>query len=433
MFFRNMMKSTTIVSVDEDLRNLKLYYLPLIFIFLCFSLPTVNFSLDMKYWASWSTSFLEYGIVKGYEMSDCNYLPIYMYILKLNGWLHGTSAEIYKNINNLKIFTLLFDIMGIYVILQYLIKFNISPYKVFLVLFNISYLYNSIIWGQVDSIFTFFIFVSVFFALYERVSWSIVFFVLALNTKLQAIIFSPIIAIILIPQVFKNPKSLIVGLLGGLLIQLIIISPFIIENKLNVLLKVVFGSVGYFPVVSKNAFNLWHLFLQGDLSETSDEILFWGITYKSWGFILFFFFSFLALIPLLITTIQLMIEKSEKTIEYYKIVFLTSALIPLVFFYFNTQMHERYCHPMIIFIAIYALISSNYICYILLSIAYFLNLEKIVMSLNLKSYGTLIFDNRFISFLFLLSLLYILFQLYSILKLRNISNLKNMKSKFKVS
>ncbi|GAL86081.1 hypothetical protein Emtol_1015 [Sporocytophaga myxococcoides] len=427
------MKTTTIVSVNEDLKNLKLYYIPLIFIFLCFSLPTVNFSIDMNYWASWSTSFLEYGIVKGYEMADCNYLPFYMYILKLNGWLQGTSAEIYRNINYLKIFTLLFDIMGIYVILQYLIKFNISPYKVFLVLFNISYLYNSIIWGQVDSIVTFFAFVSVFFALNERVSWTIVFFVLALNTKLQAIIFSPIIAIILIPQVFKNPKSLFVGLFWGLLIQLIIIWPFILENKLNLLWKIVFGSVGYYPVVSKNAFNVWYLFLEGNLMETSDELLFWGIKYKIWGFILFFFFSFLALVPLLITTIRLMIEKSEKTIEYYKIVFLTSALIPLVFFYFNTQMHERYCHPMVIFIATYALISSNYICYILLSIGYFLNLEKIVMSLMLKSYGTILFDNRFISFLFLLSLVYILFQLYSVLTLRHISNLKNMKLIFKAS
>ncbi len=421
------------INADEELRNLKLYYIPLIFIFLCFSLPTINFSLDMNYWASWSTSFLENGLVKGYEMAECNYLPFYVYILKLYGWFNGSSVEIYRNINNLKIFTLLFDIMGVYVILQYLVKFNISPYKVFLVLFNISYLYNSIIWGQVDSIFTFFAFVSVFFALKERVSWSIIFFVLALNTKLQAIIFTPIVAIILIPQIFKNPKSLIVGLFGGLLIQLIIILPFLVENKLDVLLKIVFGSVGYYPVVSLNAFNIWHLFLEGDLMEISDELLFWGIKYKSWGFILFFFFSFLALIPLLITTIQHMIEKSEKTIEYYKMAFLTSALIPLIFFYFNTQMHERYCHPMIIFIAIYALISSNYICYILLSIGYFLSLEKIVMSLRLKKYGTLIFDNRFIAFLFLLGLVYILFQLYSALKLKNINNLKNMNLKFKLS
>ncbi|GAL87218.1 hypothetical protein Emtol_1015 [Sporocytophaga myxococcoides] len=412
---------------------MKWYYLPFIFIFLSFSLPTINFSSDMYCWTVWSNAFFEHGFVKGYEISGCNYLPLYMYVLKIYGWYNGSVEEIGRNINYLKLFTLVFDVLTIYLLINLLVKFNISPYKSFLVLFNIAFLYNSIIWGQVDSIFTFFGLASILFALNKKVLWSIIFLVLALNAKLQAIIFIPIVVIVLLPAVFENPRSLINGLIGGLIIQIVILLPFLLENKSDLVLKVAFGSVGYYPVVSMNAFNFWYLIMDGNLREVSDEILFYGIKYKTWGLILFFLFSFISLLPLLLSTLNIIIEKKEKSMEYYKIVFLAAAAIPLVFFYFNTEMHERYSHAMIIFIGFYALISSNYLTYFLLSAGYFLNMEKVLTFLSLKNYNTIIFDVSFISLLFLVGLISIQFQLYSNITGNELSFLKKIKLKLRYS
>jgi len=386
----------------------------------------------MSYWQGWSSVFLEHGIVKGYEISGCNYLPVYMYFLKAFGWFNGSVDEIYRNINYVKVFTLVFDFAGIYLILSYLVKFNISPFKVFLILFNIAYLYNSILWGQVDSIFTFFAFASIFSAIEKKAGWSIIFLVLSLNTKLQAIIFFPVIAILLLPQFFEQPKSIFSGLIGGLILQTIIFWPFIAESKLSIIWNVVFGSVGFYPVVSMNAFNLWFLLLEGNLMELNDGTLFWGVTYKHWGLILFFLFGLISLLPLLLKTLNHILEKKTFSLEYYNIVLLTASIIPLIFFYFNTQMHERYSHPMILFVGFYALLSSDYIVYLLLSMGYYLNLEKILMYMRLKNYDTVFFDPKFISLIFLVGLFYLLFQLYSYIKVDELYKLRSFKLKWKI-
>jgi Gpi18-like mannosyltransferase len=50
-------------------------------------------------------------------------------------------------------------------------------------LFNPAFWYNTIIWGQVDSIHTFFVFVSVLFAINKKPLPALVFMLLAVNTK----------------------------------------------------------------------------------------------------------------------------------------------------------------------------------------------------------------------------------------------------------
>jgi len=59
-------------------------------------------------------------------------------------------------------------------------------------------------------------------------------------------------------------------------------------------------------------------------------------------------------------------------------IWLTAALIGLIFFFFNTQMHERYSHYAFIFITVYAFSKRHYIPYILFSIAYLLNLDAVL-------------------------------------------------------
>ena len=51
----------------------------------------------------------------------------------------------------------------------------------------------------------------------------------------------------------------------------------------------------------------------------------------------------------------------------------------LGFFFFNTQMHERYSHPAMLMAFLYGILNKNYWIYGITSIAYFLNMEKTLM------------------------------------------------------
>ncbi len=74
-------------------------------------------------------------------------------------------------------------------------------------------------------------------------------------------------------------------------------------------------------------------------------------------------------------------------------------------------MHERYIHSAILFSGIYAIIASDYIVYLLLSIAYLLNLEKTLKFYKLD-YSLFIFNERLISILFLFAFIIGMYKLY---------------------
>jgi hypothetical protein len=75
-------------------------------------------------------------------------------------------------------------------------------------------------------------------------------------------------------------------------------------------------------------------------------------------------------------------------------------------------MHERYCHPVLIFIAAYSLYSRRYWPYFLFSLAYLLNLEGVLQYFNLNNYDTLPFAQQFVALIFLTVLVLLYFDLY---------------------
>ena len=55
------------------------------------------------------------------------------------------------------------------------------------------------------------------------------------------------------------------------------------------------------------------------------------------------------------------------TKDEFSIIMLSCGLLAFNFFYFTTQMHERYLYPALIFFAIFALLNRKYFIYVLLS------------------------------------------------------------------
>jgi Gpi18-like mannosyltransferase len=388
-------------------------YLPII-ILLMFLTPKTGNSWDISCWISWARYSFQNGLKNIYK-SDTDYLPLYHYILFIYGKIQGSVDGITSNIHYLKLLTLLFEFSSTLVLVKLLEEKFRNTYKSILFslfyFLNIAFLYNCLIWGQVDGIMTFFVFASIISGYYKKLILSMICFMLALNLKIQSIIFFPIIIVILIPLIKRSYLKFLLSIIVTLIIQFLILLPFIWVGDLSKLLNVVFGSVGKYPFVSMNAYNIWYLFLDGDLMKIQDSVMFIGLSFKNWGLVLFFTASFFALYHFIKSIFLYFVKK--QTIEYsLKKLLISSSLIPLLFFFLNTQMHERYSHPAFIFLTAYSLLNNRPFLLFLASLAYFLNMEDVLRFFQTNNYQTLIFTPWFIASLYLIIIIWLFIDLY---------------------
>jgi hypothetical protein len=135
------------------------------------------------------------------------------------------------------------------------------------------------------------------------------------------------------------------------------------------------------------------------------------ISYRNVGLLLFFAASLVVMTPLIMRIIRQPVDPASRVPLSKEILFLTAALVYILFYYFNTEMHERYSHPAFIFIVAYAFLTRDFTSLALFSVAYFLNLESTLVQVPI-SHGTLIFDYRFISALYALTIFYMVWRLY---------------------
>ena len=396
----------------------------LFFIFCIVSLPQQGHSWDINCFKDWTKYIFNHGLHNVYK-SGTDYLPLYHYILTIFGLFQGSIENIEVNIHYLKVITLFFHFVTGYFLILLIKKNDWSSDKMIvyvqLYLLNITILYNTIIWGQVDAILTCLVFITCYFSFKQNILLTLIFLVLSINFKLQAIIFLPIVGLILLPVIVStfSVKKLATWIFTPLLIQIFIISPFILSGTYFKLWEVVSGSIGKFPVVSMNAYNLWDFLLSGDLMQIPDNNTFIGISYKRWGLLMFFTTSALALFPLLKSVYFSIKTRINFSFPIEKFL-LICGIIPLLFFYFNTQMHERYSHPAMAFLIAFSLYTKKPFVSIIGCCAYFLNMEGVLKFIKLHNYGTLIFNRDFISSLYLITIIYIYFQLFEL-------NFKNRK------
>lgn len=379
----------------------------ILFLILVFMmLPQFSFLYDTECWRTWALDINKHGLGNIYY-TPANYPPVMIYILWLYDWIQG-EEKIAQNINYLKVFPLLFDLLPIVILLLLRKAADLKKGYHYFLLFNVAYLYNTLMWGQVDSIHTNLSLLAVFLC-YRYPALGLSCFVLALNMKVQAIIFFPVLVLCL-GTTIHSAKAFLRTVVAGLATQAILLIPFFMTHSLDRLWQMLMGLNGAAPLASVQAFNLWHLVLSTDPVHTPDTDLFIGLSYKTIGFSLFFILSAAVLFPLLLKML-ITVMKKERQKSYEEISFLCGGLIALLFFFCNTEMHERYSHPAMIFLFFYGLYKRNFLLYILASVAYFLNLEKILHFYGI-AYHTLIFDRQFIASIFLLTIILGIVALY---------------------
>ena len=402
--------------MTSDLRS-RATLISLFFLFLIVLVPGTGSHGDMTYWEAWAISNVRGGLSNTYS-GTTDYLPLYHYVLYIYGILQGSEEAIIAHIRYLKVVTVLFDLIGLWVVYKWIEKKVDFTYLFFVCIFNPAFSYNSILWGQIDAIQSALVFAA-FYSLFRRnIIVSVLLIILALNLKLQAIIFLPLYGIMLLDACFaaKKWKSLVKGIACALVMEVVILLPFI-QNEAGRegLLNVITNSVGKFGYVTWFAYNFWCLFLTKSTEIPDSTIWFSTISYKTAGLVLFFTSSFFAMLPLLSHMFNNIFSKVKRPAVREQ-VWLSGALISILFFYLNTEMHERYSHPAFLFIIAYSFYSRRFFPLVLMSLAYFLNLEGILHWLRLNKYSTLIFDPAFVSSIYLILIIYLFYQLYGLNK-----------------
>lgn len=378
---------------------------------------------DLDFWRLWSTYIFNNGLQNAYQ-STTDYPPGYQYVLYIYTLLQSDQNGVSTNIYYLKFFTLLFHVLNSYLLFW---LFKKQPHEAFyaslVYLFNFSILYNGIVWGQVDDIFTCFVFIAFIASYQARILPALLSFLLAINFKLQAIIFAPPLFLLLLPVLRSriSPANLLKWVLIPLMMQVALILPFALNGDTHRILEVILHSGNRYPIVSASAYNFWCLMMEVNPYLVDDSLPFIAsMSYKTAGLLLFFFFSFAALWPSLIAALKVPAGTPQPHPFNLRKGLITMGLIPLVFFFFNTEMHERYSHPALIFLFCYGFRSKRYLPFVLASGAYFLNLEDVLHWLSLKNYNTFIFSRDFIATLYLLAILHLFYDLYFIKRENNV-------------
>ena len=345
----------------------------------------IAFEGDFGTWQAWGSALSNVGFSHFYAKTWCDYMPGYLYILWILNELHSAMPwlsvyilfKLPANLSDLGISILIFSV------LRSIAGNRIAMISSITYLFNPASLSNSTFWGQVDSVHAFPILFSIVLCLRKRFVLSGLFAALAFMIKPQSIVLFPIIGFIAIDPFFRSPdrwnvKSFIPGtkiIITVLVTCTIITLPFIWDKfdsffylftgPLELIKERFNAAYDQYKFASLNTFNFW-----GALAMwKSDELLFLGLKYKTWGTIIFG--TFFTLICASLFKFNLNSKRSDK--EYTYLIFQAVTLILFALFLFVTRAHERHLLPSIVFFTLiifrswifpylYAIVSGVYVC-----------------------------------------------------------------------
>jgi Gpi18-like mannosyltransferase len=376
----------------------------LFYMLLVMLIPRNFMVFDFEYWTEWALQVHRYGVTNVYDNPTANYHPLYYYFLWIYDKIQGNEYFITENINFIKFFPMFFDMLPVIVLCCF--RQNLIPEKIpyMYLLLNIAYLFNSCVWGQIDSIYASLAFLALITG-FTRPVLSALLFALALALKPQPIVYIPLLLLVWLYSV-RNIKTVLLMLLMIAGTEFLMALPFIIVGKFDGLWHIVSTAVGRYPQVSIGAFNIWYLIMKDNPYFTPDNLTYFILTYKQVGLLLFLISSGLVIAPLLFKTVRLRLTNMAPEKDLMQMLLLVCGLVSLYFFFFNTQMHERYAHPIVIFFFFYSVLAKDYKLYILASIPYFLSLDKLFPDFLPVQHFKIIWASKVIAIWYLLATAY---------------------------
>ncbi len=303
------------------------------------STKVYGFPNDIACFKGWAESAAKNGLSAFYTSGQfVDYPPGYIYVL----WCIGIIKNVFLLDYNSNIFLVLVklpaiisDILSCILIYKINKKINnqiLGFSLAFLYSFNPAVFHNSVFFGQIDSVFTFFILLCVWFIYNEKLEIVSIFYVIAVLIKPQALIFAPVGIYEIIKR--KNLKVLFNCLSIMFVLSVILLLPFSIkQNNIFWFFKLYKNAISFYSYASVNAFNLFSL-SGGNWSPITDK--FFIFSYEVWGYILIFsilvFGTFVSIIDYL--------KERKKEWSAFFALFLIAGVYIL-----GPKMHERYIYP----------------------------------------------------------------------------------------
>lgn len=305
-----------------------------------FSLHPKHTHSDMMYWIRWTEFFGNHSLKDFYVEGIGDYTPGYLYFLKLASIIlkickASTDGVLAAFCYQLP--AIICDVVSGYMI--YICSLDgTSKGREFgiklalLYLFNPAVLFLSIVFSQIDSIYTLLI-VSAIYFLKKRNIWMMgLLLAISITFKLQTLFAGPIIALgifyyfIYEKQYLRNGIRILLA--GGLsfLVMGVICYPFGIQNTWNRCIL----TLGQYPYCGLNAANLWGL-LGLNYVEQSEQFL--GIPYVTYGWCL--------MIVVVVGNMYMAWKRRHQMETTYLMCALNFILIYMV----SVRMHERYIFP----------------------------------------------------------------------------------------
>ncbi len=337
-------------------------------------IPNPGFEADVSFWKSWGMAVLDHGVIEGLPLTNFNYPTPFAYVLAFMVWIYTWFAdphnfnEMWKNTNLLfltisKLFPIAadFGILGIFLYMGKNAKrlgFPVAPFTLWELsyweLIGIVYLLSPIslidgaLWGQIDSVGVFLFLIALVLLLERRLAWAGIFYMVAMMTKLQNMIYGPVF-FLFAWQLYGLPG--LVTTVGSALAAFVGLNfEFILARQSWRIMASIVGNYDYFPWLSLNAYNPWWIFSGARGMGLSDKVLAIGMvnakTVGLWVFSSLYLF----------TTVRQWLEGIRTTAKSFLLKGFLESLIVVnsAFFLFQTQSHDRYAFPLSIFLLLWA-------------------------------------------------------------------------------
>lgn len=366
------------------MQTIKKYLLPFLFIaaFLIrvANIPNPGFVADIAFWKSWGIAPFDHGIVWSIFNTNNNYPTPFAYLLWVITSIYSLFAnphifnEYWNQGNTLyltliKLPAILAD-LGIAAIIYWFTTHIRSEKKhlheigylwglilASLYLFNPIAIFDSSVWGQVDSLGVFLFLVAVICVIKKKPGLAGFFYMVGLMTKLQTMIYAPLF-FLFVWQMTGFP-GLIRSVIGSTLAFFGLNIEFLLTRNMGLVITSLITNYDYFPLMSLNAYNLWWIVAGANGMQTSDKLLTIGIiNAKTSGLLLFSGTYLLAMMQQLKSGFPFLHMDTKKqdgvsleTREWETVGSFVTGLIIVVFGFFllQTESHDRYAFPIIAF------------------------------------------------------------------------------------
>jgi Gpi18-like mannosyltransferase len=332
-------------------------------------------SWDVYVQEGWGDYLLAHGVRSLYAANATDYPPLYLYALYFNAWLnHQISIDkreshppkSFQYVLISKMLPLFCNLLVGLILFFTLKKGNLRKATVAasLYLFNPAIIYNTAYWGQVDSVYTAFLFLSAIFLIKRKYLLSTLFASVAILTKIQALVFLPILGVILLMNL--SAKRLVRLILADLVFVAVILLPFV--GVARSIVSTLIWAFGSYPYVTVGALNTWYLFFSYPMPDYSkgmlDSVTILGISLRMIGYVAIGIYTALVLYQIL---------RAHLSIE------LGSASLAFASFMLLTEIHERYLFPFFALFLLTALEKRKYVgIYAILTMTYLLNMVLVM-------------------------------------------------------